>query len=296
MSERLQKFLSRAGVASRRHAEGLITAGRVTVNGQRVTQLGTKVEPKDLVTVDGKPVVAERTRTWVLLHKPAGVLTTLVDPQGRPTVGELVRDSGLDVGRLFPVGRLDWDAEGALLLTDDGETANKLMHPRFQVERTYLAKVKGDVSDATLERLRAGVRLEDGPATPKVAERYDRAEKNTWLKLVLTEGRQHLVKRLCAAVGHPVVRLFRPAHAGVGLKGLPPGRARKLSRDEVALVEKVARGERVPPPELSLPPRRHGRSSDAKEEAEEGTLSLKSPGARPASHRPAKERGGPKKG
>ena len=165
---------------------------------------------------------------------PPGCVTTLSDPQGRPTVAQYL--AGVKE-RLFPVGRLDWDAEGALLLTDDGETANKLMHPRFQVERTYLAKVKGDVSDATLERLRGGVRLEDGPATPKVAERYDRAEKNTWLKLVLTEGRQHLVKRLCAAVGHPVVRLFRPAHAGIGLKGLPPGRARKLSRDEVAVVE-----------------------------------------------------------
>lgn len=276
MSERLQKFLARAGVASRRHAEGLITAGRVTVNGKKVTQLGSKVEPNDLVTVDGRPIEASRSRTWVLLNKPAGMLTTLVDPQGRPTVGELLVELGIE-GRLFPVGRLDWDAEGALLFTDDGEIANRLLHPRYEVERMYLAKVRGDITDGTLERMRGGVRLEDGPCTPKLAERFERTDKNTWLKLIVTEGRQHLVKRLCAAVGHPVVRLYRPSTAGISVKGLPPGRARTLNRSEVEIVEKVANGEPAPNPVISLPPRRHGRSSDDRADEGEETLSLRSP-------------------
>src|SRR5581483_4444838 len=170
LSERLQKFLARAGVASRRAAEQLITAGRVSVNGARVTELGTKVEPHDAVTVDGKPVAAAAERAWFLLHKPAGVVTTLTDPQGRPTVKDLIAGAGR---RVFPVGRLDYDAEGALLFTDDGETANRLLHPRYQVPRTYLVKVKGDPSDATLDKLRGGVRLEDGPAKPQKAERFE---------------------------------------------------------------------------------------------------------------------------
>lgn len=295
-TERLQKFLARAGVASRRHAEGLITAGRVTVNGQKVTTLGTKVDPKDLVTVDGKVIEASRSRTWVLLHKPPGMLTTMTDPQGRPTVGELLQQLGYEQ-RLFPVGRLDWDAEGALLFTDDGEIANRLLHPRYEVERMYLAKVRGEVTEGTLERLRGGVRLEDGPCTPKLAARYEKTDKNTWLKLVVTEGRQHLVKRLCAAIGHPVVRLFRPAHAGISVKGLQPGRARKLNREEVQIVEKVAQGERAPAPEISLPPRRHGRTTDDRaEEGQETTLSVRSPDTKRPSFRPMKDRRAPKKG
>ena len=138
MSERLQKFLARAGVASRRHAEGLITAGRVSVNNQRVTELGTKVEPTDLVTVDGTLVTAPETTSWYLLHKPPGVVTTLSDPEGRPTVAGLIAEVEQ---RVFPVGRLDWDAEGALLLTNDGAAAHRLLHPSFEVPRTYLVKV-----------------------------------------------------------------------------------------------------------------------------------------------------------
>lgn len=254
MTERLQKFLARAGVASRRTAEGLITAGRVTVNGEKVTALGSKVEPGDAVTVDGKPIVLVEARTWYVLNKPEGVVTTLTDPQGRPTVGELVKSVGK---RLFPVGRLDFDAEGALLLTDDGEVSNRLLHPRYQVARTYLVKVKGDPSDATLDKLRGGVRLEDGMAAPTLVERFDKAEANTWLKLVVTEGRPHLVKRLCAAVGHPVTRLFRPAQAGIGVAGLDPGELRPLTPEEVEVVRGVAEGKPAAEVELKLPPRRH---------------------------------------
>ncbi|HET9035049.1 MAG TPA: pseudouridine synthase, partial [Myxococcaceae bacterium] len=267
MSERLQKFLARAGVASRRHAEGLITAGRVSVNNQRVTELGTKVEPTDLVTVDGKLVTVPEHTSWYLLHKPPGVVTTLSDPEGRPTVAGLLE--GVEQ-RVFPVGRLDWDAEGALLLTNDGGAAHRLLHPSFEVPRTYLVKVKGSPSDETLERLREGVRLEDGPARAIRAERFEATERNTWLLLQVGEGRPHLVKRLCAAVGHPVVRLFRPAQAGISVAGLQPGELRTLTADEVQRVEAVAAGDTVPEPAPFLPPRRHGRAGDEDESLEAG--------------------------
>jgi 23S rRNA pseudouridine2605 synthase len=256
--ERLQKYLARAGLASRRHAEALITAGRVKVNGQVVTVLGTRIAPgKDSVAVDGRPVEASRERHWFLFYKPPGVVTTLSDPQGRVTIADFTKATGL---RVFPVGRLDFDAEGALLLTDDGETANKLMHPRHRVPRVYLAKVKGEPDAESLQRLVKGVRLEDGMAQAVEAAIYEKADRNVWLKLVVTEGRQHLVKRLCAAIGHPVVRLFRPAHAGLSVKGLRPGELRPLTAEEVRRVKALAEGRLMPEPELSLPARRHGRS------------------------------------
>jgi 23S rRNA pseudouridine2605 synthase len=259
-AERLQKYLARAGVASRRHAEELITAGRVQVNNQTVTELGSRVEPgKDLVSVDGKLVTPPETSSYFLLYKPAGVVTTLSDPQGRPTVASYVEGAGT---RLFPVGRLDYDAEGALLFTDDGALAHKLTHPSFQVPRTYLAKVKGSPDTATLDKLRGGVRLEDGMATPLSVDVFEQAERNTWLKIVVAEGRPHLIKRLCAAVGHPVVRLYRPAYAGVKVSGLRPGEMRPLSSAEVRLLQDVAEARMAPPEgDLGLPPRRHGRSA-----------------------------------
>ena len=263
-TERLQKYLSRAGVASRRHAEVLITEGRVYVNGKKVTILGSKVDPEvDQVTVDGHAVAVADERTYLLLYKPPNVVTTLQDPQGRPTVADFFTPGE---SRVFPIGRLDYDAEGALLLTDDGDLANKLMHPKFGVERTYLVKVKGIPAESALEKLRGGVRLEDGMATPKSVDRYETAEKNTWIKLVVTEGRPHLIKRMCAAIGHPVLRLFRPSHAGINLAGLRPGQIRRLHADEVRILMSVAGGEAAPPTELKLPARRHR----ADQEAEQG--------------------------
>jgi 23S rRNA pseudouridine2605 synthase len=261
--ERLQKFLARAGLASRRRAEELITAGRVKVNGEVVTALGTRVDgDKDLIVVDGRPVTASNERHWFLMYKPPGVVTTLSDPQGRRTIADFTKGLGV---RVFPVGRLDFDAEGALLLTDDGETANKLMHPKHQVPRVYLAKVKGVPDEASLKRLLEGVRLEDGMARAVEARIYEKADRNTWIKIVVTEGRQHLIKRLCAAIGHPVVRLFRPAHAGLSVKGLRPGAVRALSAEEVRRVKAVADGKASPEPELMLPARRHGRTSNSPE-------------------------------
>ncbi len=270
MAERLQRYLARAGVASRRHAEELITAGRVTVNNQPTTTLGTKVEPNDLVALDGKLVMPPENVSWYVLYKPAGVVTTLDDPQGRPTVLGLL---GAIPTRVFPIGRLDWDAEGALLLTDDGAAAHRLLHPSFQVPRTYLAKVKGVPTDESLARLVAGVRLEDGQARALEVERFQAVERNTWLRVTVGEGRPHLVKRLCAAIGHPVVRLFRPPPAGISVAGMQPGELRALRPEELALISAVAGGQPVPPMTLSLPARRHGRadeeSSDGAEDAGE---------------------------
>ena len=268
MTERLQKYLARAGVASRRLAEKLIAEGRVQVNNAAVTEMGTKVEAgKDLVTVDGKLVDPPAARSYFAFYKPPSVVTTLSDPQGRPTVGDFAREVGT---RVFPVGRLDYDAEGALLLTDDGELAHKLLHPSFQVPRTYLAKVKGVPTEETLAKLRGGVRLEDGMATPTQVQLFEKAEKNTWVKIVVAEGRQHLIKRLCAAVGHPVVRLFRPSYAGVTVHGMKPGELRPLSSQEVQRLEAVSRGEAVPEEgQLNLPARRHGHGVAADEAAAE---------------------------
>ena len=271
--ERLQKFLARAGVASRRAAEQLIADGRVLVNGETITVMGTKVDPqKDLVVVNGKPVGLPASRVYFVLYKPPGVVTTLSDPQGRSTVADFIESIDR---RLFPVGRLDFDAEGALLITDDGELANQVMHPSHEVPRVYLAKVKGSPDDASLQKLIDGVRLEDGMAKAVEASRFEQAERNTWLKLVVTEGRQHLIKRLCAAIGHPVVRLFRPAHAGVSVAGLRPGQWRALTPDEVRRVHALVAGEIGVENALFLPARRHGHgfstglSGDAEDERQE---------------------------
>jgi 23S rRNA pseudouridine2605 synthase len=231
MIERLQKFLAASGIASRRKAEALIVEGRVQVNSVTVTELGTKVDPaRDLVTVDGKLVAQSGARAYYLLYKPSGCLTTASDPQGRPTALEYLRGV---TERVFPVGRLDWDAEGAVLFTDDGELANRLAHPRYGHRRTYLVKVKGDPAPEALLRMTAGVRLEDGPARALEASVHEHAEKNVWLRIVVGEGRYHLVKRLCEAVGLQVARLFRPEFGGVTVDRLRPGAFRPLSADEV---------------------------------------------------------------
>ena len=220
---RLNAFLARAGVASRRRADDLIKAGRVTVNAQP-GQLNTVVGAHDRVEVDGREVARQRLR-YVLLHKPADVVTTARDPQGRPTVVELVPDEP----RVVPVGRLDADTTGALLLTNDGQLAHRLAHPRYGVEKTYVADVEGDPDDEALQRLRDGVELDDGRTAPARARRLGRGR----VELVLHEGRTHQVKRMLAAVGLPVTRLHRSGYAGVTLEGLEPGACRELEPFEV---------------------------------------------------------------
>jgi 23S rRNA pseudouridine2605 synthase len=261
--ERLQKFLAGAGVASRRKAEELIVAGRVVVNGKVVRELGTRVDPaSDLVSVDGKAVLREEERSYFLLYKPAGCVTTASDPQGRPTALDYLRGVGR---RVFAVGRLDYDAEGALLFTDDGELANRLAHPRYGHARTYLAKIRGEPHEIALERLVKGVRLEDGPARALEVSIHERTEKNTWLRIVVGEGRFHLVKRLCEAVGLQIQRLFRPEFGGVTVDGLKPGQFRSLTRAEVkaikgrvGLAPEAREQPAVPARDLPRAARRHG--------------------------------------
>lgn len=232
---RLNAFLARAGVASRRRADELIKAGRVTVNGEP-GQLNTVVGVRDRVVVDGEEVARQRL-AYVLLHKPAGVVTTARDPQRRPTVVDLVPHEP----RVVPVGRLDADTTGALLLTNDGQLAHRLAHPRYGVEKTYVADVEGDPDEEALQRLREGVDLGDGRTAPAKARRLRRGR----VELVLHEGRKHQVKRMLEAVGHPVRRLHRPAYAGLTLEGLEPGAWRELEPSEVELL-RTATSRRTP--------------------------------------------------
>jgi 23S rRNA pseudouridine2605 synthase len=227
---RLNAYLARAGVASRRGADELIKAGRVRVNGEP-GQLNTFVEARDTVEVDGR-AVAPQALAYVLLHKPAGVVTTVRDPQGRPTVVDLVGHEA----RVVPVGRLDADTTGALLLTNDGPLAHRLAHPRYGVEKVYVADVEGDPGEDALRRLREGVELEDGPSSPAGARRLRRGR----LELTLHEGRNRQVRRMCEAVGHPVRRLHRSRYAGLTLEGLEPGAWRELSAGELALLRREA--------------------------------------------------------
>jgi 23S rRNA pseudouridine2605 synthase len=223
---RLNAYLARAGISSRRSADELIKAGRVTVNGEP-GQLNTFVEHADRVEVDGK-AVAPQSLAYVLLHKPAGVVTTARDPQRRPTVVDLVRHEA----RVVPVGRLDADTTGALVLTNDGPLAHRLAHPRYGVEKVYEVEVERDPTSDQLRQLREGVQLDDGRTAPARAKRLGPNR----LELALHEGRKHQVKRMCDAVGLPVTRLHRPRYAGLELDDLEPGRWRELTDAEVELL------------------------------------------------------------
>jgi 23S rRNA pseudouridine2605 synthase len=220
---RLNAYLARAGIASRRGADDLIRAGRVRVNGE-VAGLATFVERSDRVEVDGRPVEPEPL-TYVLLNKPAGVVTTARDPHGRPTVVGLVAHER----RVVPVGRLDADTTGALLLTNDGPLAHRLMHPRYEVDKVYEVEVEGEPSDEALERLAEGVELDDGRTAPAHVRRIGPSR----LELTIHEGRKHQVKRMLEAVGHPVQRLHRSTYAGLTLEGLEVGDWRELTAEEI---------------------------------------------------------------
>jgi 23S rRNA pseudouridine2605 synthase len=221
---RLNAYLARAGIASRRGADDLIKAGRVRVNDQPGA-LNTYVHTGDRVEVDGE-LVSAQTLKYVLLYKPAGTVTTARDPQGRPTVVELVEEIP---ERVVPVGRLDADTTGALLLTNDGQLAHRLAHPRYGVEKVYEVEVEGEPDDEALQHLAEGVDLEDGRSAPAGVRRLGPSK----LELILHEGRKHQVKRMCEAVGHPVLRLHRSGYAGMTLDGLEPGRWRELEPSEV---------------------------------------------------------------
>jgi 23S rRNA pseudouridine2605 synthase len=224
---RLNAFLARAGVASRRRADELIRTGRVSVNGEP-GQLNTVVGRRDVVEVDGRRV-ERQPLAYLLLHKPAGVVTTARDPQGRPTVVDLVPAEP----RVVPVGRLDVDTTGALLLTNDGDVAHRLAHPRYGVPKVYEADVDGSPSADALARLRDGVELEDGLTAPAAV----RLLGPEHVELTLHEGRKHQVKRMLEAVGHPVRRLHRSRYAGLDVEGLKPGACRELTGSEIAALK-----------------------------------------------------------
>ena len=240
MTERLQKVLAHAGIASRRAAERLMLAGRVTVNGKIATELGLKVDPdRDAIKVDGRRIgPAPSRRTYLAFNKPRGVVTTLSDPEGRPTVRDYLRGVR---ARVFPVGRLDYDSEGLLLLTDDGTLARDLMHPSRGVEKTYAVKVKGQPDNDVIIRLRRGVPVDGrrtGPAQVRIVRRGD----NAWLQVTIAEGRNRQVRRMLQAVGHPVQRLRRIRYGGVELGALPVGGVRALSQAEITQLRRATQG------------------------------------------------------
>ncbi|MFZ5916985.1 MAG: pseudouridine synthase [Chloroflexota bacterium] len=231
--ERLQKVMARAGIGSRRACEELIRQGRVAVNGRLITELGTRIDPHhDAVAVDGEPIQTPSEPIYLLLHKPPGYLSTTTDPHGRPTVLQFVPGNV----RVYPVGRLDQESEGLLLLTNDGPLTERLTHPRHQHEREYRVLVRGRPGRQALQALRQGITLEDGPTAPaRVWLVLDEPAPhgNTWLGMVLREGRKRQIRRMCAAVGHPVQRLIRLRIGPLHLGDLKPGATRRLTRQEI---------------------------------------------------------------
>jgi pseudouridine synthase len=223
---RLQKILAQAGIASRRKAEKIILAGRVAVNGIIVTELGAKATLRDKISVDGVSLSAEK-KLYIALHKPEGVLTTVSDPHGRPTVMDFVPDNA----RLFPVGRLDFDTSGLLLLTNDGDWANNLTHPKFEIEKTYIAQLRGEPSPDKLETFRTGIKI-DGKLTAPCEIICKREKYTTEACIVIHEGRNRQVRKMCDAIGHPVISLKRVSVGKIKLGDLQIGKWRHLTEDE----------------------------------------------------------------
>ena len=269
MEIRLQKLIAGTGLSSRRKAEALIAAGRVIVNGRVVTELGTKVDPaRDHVKVDGKHLSAAQPFVYLMLNKPKNVMSTLDDPGGRTTVKDYLR--GLSV-RVFPVGRLDFDSEGLMLLTNNGDLAQALLHPRYHVPKTYLIKVKGVLSDEEIKQLEAGVRLDDGMTSPAYVKKVRKADANSWLEITIREGRKHQVKRMLESVGHSVIKLMRIRMGPLSLGHLESGEFRFLTDREANTLrqlvdERVASVERGEPPagRSTRPVRREGWAKPAK--------------------------------
>jgi 23S rRNA pseudouridine2605 synthase len=234
---RVSKILAQAGLASRRGAEALLEAGRVTINGVVRLEPGAQADPAtDLITLDGRPVGAREAHAYVLLHKPPGYVTSLHDPEGRRVVTDLLPRGA---PRLFPVGRLDYDAEGLLLLTNDGLLANRLLHPRYEIPRVYEVEVERHVEPRDLERWRRGVLLPDGPALPSAVRILKHGKASTWLSVTFREGRYREVKRYCKALGHPVTRLRRVQFGPLRLGALPSGHTRALTVTELERLQNL---------------------------------------------------------
>jgi 23S rRNA pseudouridine2605 synthase len=250
--QRLQKLIAAAGIASRRHAEELISAGQVTVNGQVITELGVKADPeRDHIKVKGRlinPLLSQQKPVYVLLNKPRGYLTSMSDPERRPLVTDLIPSS---LGRLHPVGRLDFNTEGLLLLTNDGDFTNLITSARNQIPKVYKAKVQGVPSERAIDRLRRGVRIDEGERTaPAELRRIRESESNAWFEVILHQGRNQQVRRMFDAIGHSVVKLARTRIGPLDDKGLKSGGWRKLTEVEVKRFKRfrqkssVARGKK----------------------------------------------------
>ncbi|MCB0327671.1 MAG: rRNA pseudouridine synthase [Bdellovibrionales bacterium] len=233
---RLNRFLSLQGVCSRRKADQMIAEGRISVNGSTIRELGHKIEVKSglSIEVDGVPIdIVIGKRHYYAFYKPKNVITTLRDPENRPCVGDYLDQFDI---RLFPIGRLDFDAEGLLIVTNDGDLSHKLAHPKFKVKKTYSAKVKGKFPFPLAKKIAEGLHLEDGWVKPIHVSVEKTLKENTWVKIVLTEGRNHIVKNIFQHVGHPVLKLIRTEFAGIKLDKLQAGQFRELSSKELSSI------------------------------------------------------------
>jgi 23S rRNA pseudouridine2605 synthase len=240
MVVRLQKAMADAGVASRRAAEDMIRAGRVTINGETVCEMGVKVDPdKDHIKVDGRHLKPPAPKAYVMLNKPKDVLTTLArsETDDRLTIEPFLRGVNR---RVFPVGRLDYDTEGLLLLTNDGELGERLLHPRYHVPKTYLTKIKGALEEEEIQQLETGVRLQEGVTAPAHVKKIRKAQENSWIELTIFEGRTHQVKRMLESVGHPVIKLKRLRFGPLSLGALPAGEYRFLTDPEIHRLREAA--------------------------------------------------------
>ncbi len=230
MQKRLQKILSEMGIASRREAEEMILEGRITVNG-RIANIGMKADPsKDHIKVDGKLLVRREPKVYLAFNKPGEVVTTLNDPEGRPTVKDFIKNVKY---RIYPIGRLDYSSEGLLLFTNDGDFANSIMHPSKKILKTYHVKVKGIPEEKELDKLRKGIKLEDGLTAPAKVKKIKTTENNAWIEITIHEGRNRQVRRMFERIGYPVIKLIRTKINGISLGNLKPGEYRFLNPEEV---------------------------------------------------------------
>jgi pseudouridine synthase len=237
MLERIQKIMAQGGIASRREAERLILDGRVTLNGKVVEELGTKADTeKDYIKVNGRLITRPEPKTYIMLFKPRGYVTTSKDPEGRPTVMELLEKVKV---RVFPVGRLDYDTEGLILCTNDGDLAHRLQHPSHEIPKTYLVKVDGVPTQEGVLKLRNGVKLKDGMTAPARVKIIRKAEANSWLEVIIHEGRNRQIKRMFEAIGHSVIKLKREGLAFLSLGDLKPAEYRHLTAEEIKKLKEI---------------------------------------------------------
>ena len=240
MEQRLQKIIAEMGIASRRKAEELILEGRVTVNGKPAS-IGLKADLfRDHIKVDGKLLVNPEKKVYYILNKPRGVVTSLSDPEKRPTVHDFL---GGIRQRVFPVGRLDYDSEGMLLLTNDGEFAHAVLHPSKKIPKTYLVKIKGVLEEEDLERLRTGIRLDRTMTAPAKVKRLRKTESNSWIEMTIFEGKKRQIRRMLERVGHPVIRLMRVRINGLEMGELSPGACRRMTSEELDRIKREVFGE-----------------------------------------------------